>query len=97
MKLGTLELRIDQLVTTLRSFNGHRGVWLAADGEIWHAEPEDDLQDSGCIYLATLMQPSREELVAVLLPLVQLDQEARLRVGRWSSNDAVGAGLIAPA
>lgn len=95
MELGTLEQRIDQLVTTLRDFNGHRSLWLAADGEIWHAEPEDDLEDIGCVYLSTLMQPSREELTAAILPAVGIADEARLRVGRWNGAALEVASLAA--
>lgn len=95
MEVGDFEAQVQQLVSTLGSFNGHRSIWLAQDGELWHAEPEDDLHDEGCRYVATLMQPTHEELTAALLPAVPLEGVARMRVGRWSNPDLDAVGLAA--
>jgi hypothetical protein len=95
MELGDLETKMEQLVSTLQAFCGHRSIWIAQDGELWHAEPEDDLQELGCRYVATLMQPTREELTAAVLPLIPIEGVARMRVGRWSNPDLDAAGLAA--
>lgn len=95
MELGTFETRIDQLVTSLRNFVGFRSLWLAADGEIWHTEPDEDLSADGFIYLATLMEPSREDLTAALLCVPAVEVHAHSRVARWRSPDLDGVGLVA--
>ncbi|RPI57722.1 MAG: hypothetical protein EHM50_11485 [Lysobacterales bacterium] len=99
MELGILESQIDQLVESLRAFHGFRSIWLGmgAGGapELWHAEPDDDLEGPGCRLVATLMQPSHEVLTAALLPALPLDGHARSRLAGWNNPDLDGVGLIA--
>lgn len=54
----SLNLQIEQLCHQLKAFHGYRTVWLASDGQLWHAEPDDMLEDLGHWYVGTYLRPS---------------------------------------
>lgn len=99
MQLATLESRIDELVTELRQFNGHRTVWLNEDGDLIHSEPEDMLEVRGFQYITTLFRPNREELTCAVLKRVpvELDEPIRHAMARWEAPAIVLEGSLAPA
>lgn len=61
-----LETRIEALLGDLAEYHGYRTLWLDPQGELRHAEPDDMLEELGFGYVATLMRPTRDELLAVL-------------------------------
>lgn len=62
----SLELQVARLVEELRQYHGHRALWLDRRGFICHAEPEDDFEDIGYTYVATLHRPGADELRSTL-------------------------------
>jgi len=99
MQLAALESRIEELISELRQFNGHRTVWLSESGELIHAEPEDMLEVRGFHYITTLFRPTREELTCAVLKLVpvELDEPVRRAMARWEVPSAMLEGALAPA
>ncbi|PRQ04178.1 hypothetical protein ENSA5_10160 [Enhygromyxa salina] len=87
MKLAALESRVEEIVSELAQFHGYRTVWLSERGKLVHAEPEDMLEDRGFRYVATLFQPSREELTAAALEVVpvELDEPLRPAMASWDT------------
>lgn len=61
-----LETRIEALLGDLAEYHGYRTLWLDPQGELLHAEPDDMLEELGFDYVATLMRPTRDELLTVL-------------------------------
>jgi hypothetical protein len=99
MQLAALESRIDELISELRQFNGHRTVWLSDQGELIHAEPEDMLEIRGFHYITTTFRPNREELTCSVLKLVpvELDEPVRRAMARWEVPAAMLEGGMVPA
>lgn len=99
MQLAALESRIDELISELRQFNGHRTIWLSEQGELIHAEPEDMLEIRGFHYITTSFRPTREELTPAILKLVpvELDEPVRRALARWEVPSAVLEGGLVPA
>ncbi|MCX4243413.1 hypothetical protein [Paraliomyxa miuraensis] len=58
---------VADLVHQLRAFHGYRTLWWRPDGMLLHAEPEEELEDIGYRYVATLMRPGPEALAEALL------------------------------
>ena len=87
MQLAALESRIDDIVSELAQFNGYRTVWYGERGELVHAEPEDMLEIRGFAYVATLFQPTREELTTAALKVipVELDEPVRMAMATWEA------------
>ena len=63
---GGLESEAEALCAALRSFSGHRSVWLDPDGTLWHAEPEDMLEEDGHAYVGTFLNPSPDVVAQAL-------------------------------
>ena len=67
----TVETELSDLHRQLGFFSGHRAVWLDSAGQLWHAEPDELLEDLGHLYVGAFFRPSLEELsiaVAQALP-----------------------------
>jgi hypothetical protein len=58
---------VADLVHQLRAFHGYRTVWIEPTGLLMHAEPDEDLEDLGYRYVATLMRPAPEALAEALV------------------------------
>lgn len=58
----SLELQVARLVDELAQYHGHRTLWLDRRGYLCHAEPEDDFEDIGYQYVATMFRPTGDEL-----------------------------------
>ena len=58
----SVQSELDALHPQLQAFSGHRAVWLDGDGQLWHAEPDEMLEDLGHIYVGTFFRPSLEDL-----------------------------------
>lgn len=68
---GSLARQIDDVVTALRAYGGHRSVWLDPFGMLWHAEPEDeDLDAMGHRYIGTFLRPAADDLLDAIAGLV---------------------------
>jgi len=68
----TLENEVEDLCVQLRGFSGYRTVWIAGDGALWHAEPDEMLEELGHRYVGTFFRPGADELceaVAQCLPV----------------------------
>ena len=86
-RMGHVPSVVD-LVQQLRAFHGHRTVWLDADGSLVHAEPDEELEDLGYRYVATLMRPGPEALAEAL-------GRAGVVLVPTSATEACGASWIA--
>jgi hypothetical protein len=76
----SLELQVARLVDELSYYHGHRTLWLDRRGFICHSEPEDDYEDIGYAYVATLMRPTADELKNTL---THFAARRAARVGAW--------------
>lgn len=87
MQLAVLEARIDDLVSDLAGYAGHRTLWLDSAGDIVHSEPDAILETHGFRYISTLFQPNREELTAAILRVVpvELDEPVRAALATWEA------------
>ncbi len=65
-----LPLGLEQAASTLcaqiRGFGGHRSVFLDPDDRLWHAEPDEELEDEGYRYVGTFLRPTVDELLGAL-------------------------------
>jgi hypothetical protein len=57
-----LVMELEALHPQLLAFSGHRSIWLDDDGQLWHAEPDEMLEDLGHVYVGTFFQPLLEDL-----------------------------------
>ena len=60
--LAEVEVTAEQL----GRMNGFRSVWLAADGHLWHTEPDVELEDEGFTLVGTFLAPPVESLLDAL-------------------------------
>lgn len=66
-----VETDIDSLCDQLAHYHGHRTIWLDAACRVWHAEPDEMLEDLGHTYVGTFLRPAVDELamaVARVMP-----------------------------
>jgi hypothetical protein len=80
MQVVSLEPQVGRLVEELASYHGHRTLWLDRRGYLCHSEPEEDYEEVGFAYVATLMRPGADELTRVL---AQFTARRASRVGAW--------------
>lgn len=76
----SLEPQVVRLVEELAYYNGHRTLWLDRRGFVCHSEPEDDYEDIGYQYVATLFRPTADELKQTLSHFAA---RRAARVGAW--------------
>lgn len=62
MSTPTVEAQIDSLARQLASFHGYRTVWLDLNGLVCHAEPDEELEALGYLYVGTFLRPTTEAL-----------------------------------
>jgi len=68
----SLENDVEDLCVQLRSFSGFRTVWLDDEDCLWHAEPDEMLEELGHRYVGTFFRPASDvvcEAVAKLMPM----------------------------
>ena len=59
--------RFSELCQQLRSFNGHRTVWLERRrGQLWHAEPDEE-PPVDATYLGTYWRPTPADMIRGVL------------------------------
>lgn len=76
----SLAPQVARLVEELAQYHGYRTLWLDRRGQLCHAEPEDEYEDIGYAYVATVLRPSAEELSQTL---VGFAARRAARVGAW--------------
>lgn len=76
----SLAPQVARLVEELAQYHGHRTLWLDRRGFLCHSEPDDDYEDIGYAYVATVMRPSSEELASTLSSFAA---RRAARVGSW--------------
>ncbi len=57
---------IPQIVADLRAYHGYRTLWLDLGGRLVHAEPDEELEDEGFLYVGTFLRPDVEALTEAL-------------------------------
>ena len=58
---------LQALASQLGVFDGHRTLWLDEERNlVVHAEPDDDLEEEGLLYIDTVMKPDAEDLAIIL-------------------------------
>ena len=68
----SLEREVEGLCEQLKSFSGYRTVWLDDEDGLWHAEPDEMLEELGHRYVGTFFRPAADEVfesVAKLMPV----------------------------
>ncbi len=74
---GSLENEVEDLCTQLRGFNGHRTVWLDGDDALWHAEPDEMLEELGHRYVGTFFRPIAADVCEAVAKLMPVRSPAR--------------------
>ncbi len=92
MQLASLDRRVDELVRELNQYYGHRTVWLDLNGRLIHAEPDEELEVRGYLYVTTVMRPDRETLLEAAARFVSVPPAHR-GVVDWDCADARAANL----
>ncbi len=65
-RVPEVQPELDELCGQISDYCGHRSVWIDPRGALWHAEPEELLEDLGYRYVGTFMRPNADELGAAL-------------------------------
>lgn len=66
MQVVSLAPQVTRLVEELAQYRGYRTLWLDRRGYLCHSEPEEEFEELGFVYVATVMQPSSEEMTKSL-------------------------------
>lgn len=74
-----LESEVEDIVMQLRGFSGHRTLWLDNDNSLWHAEPDEMLEELGHRYVGTFFQPDADVVAEALAKMVPVRRPARVR------------------
>lgn len=82
-----VQTELDELCGQISEYCGHRSVWLDDRGALWHAEPEELLEDLGYRYVGTFMRPSADELG---MALARVRPSARPVVAATEASPALG-------
>ncbi len=77
MAAPALPQRIHTLARELAQIHGYRTLWLDLHGELVHAEPDEELEHRGFVYVATLMRPSADALAEAVARHVTLTPAPR--------------------
>lgn len=93
----TLENEVEDLCVQLRSSNGHRTVWLDGENCMWHAEPDEMLEEMGHRYVGTFFRPAQEDLRDALAKLLPSRPPMRMRPGSLPAPAFARVGALAPA
>ena len=80
MQVVSLEPQVARLVEELSQYHGYRTLWLDRRGYLCHSEPEDEFEELGYAYVATVMNPDSDELAKVLTAFTA---RRAARVGAW--------------
>jgi len=92
MQPVSLDPQVARLVDELAQYRGYRTLWLDRRGYLCHAEPEDDYEDIGFVYVATVFLPDAEELTRTLAAFTA---RRAARVGAWPLAASLRLGPIA--
>ena len=93
----TLENEVQDLCVQLRSFNGHRTVWLDGENGMWHAEPDEMLEEMGHRYVGTFFRPAHEDVCDALAKLMPVRPTMQMRPGSLPAPAFARVGALAPA
>ncbi len=93
----TLENEVADLCGQLRGFNGHRTVWLDGEDCIWHAEPDEMLEELGHRYVGTFFRPAHEDVCEALAKLMPIRPAIRMRPSSLPAPAFARVGALAPA
>lgn len=66
MQVVSLAPQVARLVEELAQYRGYRTLWLDRRGYLCHSEPEEEFEELGFVYVATVMQPNSEEMTKTL-------------------------------
>jgi hypothetical protein len=80
MQVVSLDPQVARVVEELAQYRGYRTLWLDRRGYLCHSEPEDDFEDLGFAYVATVFQPDADELARTLAAFTS---RRAARVGAW--------------
>ncbi len=75
----SLENAVAELCVQLRSFSGHRTLWLDGENGLWHAEPDEMLEELGHRYIGTFFRPDAEDVCDALAKLMPVRRAAMMR------------------
>lgn len=88
----SLEPQVARLVAELSQYRGYRTLWLDRRGYLCHSEPEDDYEDIGFAYVATVFSPDADELGKTLASFAA---RRASRFGAWPVAAALRMSPIA--
>lgn len=59
-------MEVHPIVAELSHFHGYRSLWFDGQGQLFHAEPEEEWETHGCTFVACVMRPNSHQLQQVL-------------------------------
>jgi len=75
----SLEHEVEDLCEQLKSFSGYRTVWLDDEEGLWHAEPDEMLEELGHRYVGTFFRPAADEVCASVAKLMPIRRPVAVR------------------
>ncbi|MBV1857177.1 MAG: hypothetical protein KUG77_02115 [Nannocystaceae bacterium] len=92
-----LENEVRDLCVQLQNSHGHRTVWLDGENCMWHAEPDELLEELGHRYVGTFLRPAREDVCDALANLLPVRPAVRMRPSSLPAPAFARVGALAPA
>ncbi len=93
----TLENEVEDLCVQLRYSNGYRTVWLDGENCMWHAEPDEMLEELGHRYVGTFFRPDLDDVRDALARLLPCRPAMRMRPSSLPAPAFARVGALAPA
>ena len=93
MAAQALPQRIDALVRELAQVHGYRTLWIDLHGNLVHAEPDEEHEGRGYVYVATLMRPDVDTIREAVARHVSL-APAPSAPSPWVAPEAALATLV---
>ena len=93
MAAQTLPERIDALARELALFHGYRTLWIDLHGDLLHAEPDEELEGRGYVYVATLLRPEADAIAEAVARHLSLAPAPSAALA-WSPPEAALASLV---
>lgn len=92
----SLENEARDLCAALQSFSGYRTLWLDGDDALWHAEPDEMLEELGHRYVGTFFRPDAEDVCEALAELMPVRRPAVVQT-RLPAPAFARVGALVPA
>jgi hypothetical protein len=92
----SLENEARDLCVQLKSFSGYRTLWLDSENALWHAEPDEMLEELGHRYVGTFFKPDAEDVYEAIAKLMPVRRRAVVKT-RLPAPAFARVGALVPA